>query len=33
MLRPNSPYSGVRIVVVKDSAAHCNAGFFPHIGS
>jgi sorbitol-specific phosphotransferase system component IIC len=28
MFRPNWPSSGVQ---VKDSAAHCNAGFFPHI--
>jgi sorbitol-specific phosphotransferase system component IIC len=31
MFRPNWPSSGVQVVIVKDSAAHCNAGFFPHI--
>jgi hypothetical protein len=29
MFRPNWPSSGVQVVVVKDSAAHCNAVFFP----
>jgi hypothetical protein len=29
MFRPNWPSSGVQFVVVKDSAAHCNAVFFP----
>jgi hypothetical protein len=28
MFRPNWPSSGVQIVVVKASAAHCNAIFF-----
>jgi hypothetical protein len=31
MFRPNWPSSGVQIVMVKDSAAHCNAVFFPFI--
>jgi hypothetical protein len=31
MFRPNWPSSGVQCVVVKDSAAHCNAVFFPLI--
>jgi hypothetical protein len=31
MFQPNWPSSGVQVVVVKDSAAHCNAGFFPPI--
>jgi hypothetical protein len=31
MLWPNCPYSGVRVVMVKDSAANCNAVFFPPI--
>jgi hypothetical protein len=29
MFRPNRPSSGLRVVVVKDSAARCNMGFFP----
>jgi hypothetical protein len=29
MFRPNWPSSGILVVMVKDSAAHCNAGFFP----
>jgi hypothetical protein len=29
--RPNWPSSGVQVVTVKDSAAHCNAVFFPPI--
>jgi hypothetical protein len=28
MFRPNWPSSGVQVVVVKDSAAHCNAVSF-----
>jgi hypothetical protein len=31
MFRPNWPSSGVHVVMVKVSAAHCNAGFFPPI--
>jgi hypothetical protein len=31
MFRPNWPSSGVQVVIVKDSDAHCNAGFFPPI--
>jgi hypothetical protein len=31
MFRPNWPSSGVQVVVVKDSIAHCNAVFFPPI--
>jgi hypothetical protein len=31
MFRPNWPSSGVQFAVVKDSAAHCNAVFFPPI--
>jgi heme exporter protein D len=31
MFRPNWPSSGVQVVMVKDSAAHCNAVFFPPI--
>jgi hypothetical protein len=31
MFRPNWPSLGVRVVTVKDSAAHCNAVFFPPI--
>jgi hypothetical protein len=31
MFRPNRPSSGVRVVTVKDSAAHCNAVFFPPV--
>jgi hypothetical protein len=31
MFRPNWPSSGVRVVKVKDSAAHCNVVFFPPI--
>jgi hypothetical protein len=31
MFRPNWPSLGVDIVTVKDSAAHCNVGFFPSI--
>jgi hypothetical protein len=29
MFRPNWPSSGVQVVMVKNSAAHCNAVFFP----
>jgi hypothetical protein len=29
MFRPNRPSSGVQVVMVKDSAAHCNVVFFP----
>jgi hypothetical protein len=29
MFRPNQPSSGVQVAEVKDSAAHCKAGFFP----
>jgi hypothetical protein len=29
MFRPDWPSSGVQVVMVKNSAAHCNAGFFP----
>jgi hypothetical protein len=29
MFRPNWPSSGVQVVMVKDSAVHCNAWFFP----
>jgi hypothetical protein len=28
MFRPNRPSSGVQVIMVKDSAAHCNAVFF-----
>jgi hypothetical protein len=31
MFRPNWPSSGVPVVVVKESAAHINAVFFPPI--
>jgi hypothetical protein len=31
IFRPNWPSSGVQVVMVKDSAAHCSAGFFPRI--
>jgi hypothetical protein len=31
MFRPNWPSSGVQAVKVKDSAAYCNAVFFPPI--
>jgi hypothetical protein len=31
MFRPNWPSSGVQVVMAKDSAAHCNAVFFPPI--
>jgi hypothetical protein len=31
MFRPNWPSSGVQVVMVKDSAAHCNAVFLPPI--
>jgi hypothetical protein len=31
MFRPNWQDLGVQVVMVKDSAAHCNAGFFPPI--
>jgi uncharacterized membrane protein len=31
MFQPNHPSSGVQVVVVKGSAAHCNAVFFPAI--
>jgi hypothetical protein len=29
VLRPNGPSSGVQVVMVKDSAAHCNTVIFP----
>jgi hypothetical protein len=29
MFWPNWPSSGVQVVMVKDSAAHCNAVFLP----
>jgi hypothetical protein len=29
MFWPNWPSSGVQVVMVKDSAAHCNVFFFP----
>jgi hypothetical protein len=29
MFRPNWPSSGVQVVMLKDSAARCNAVFFP----
>jgi hypothetical protein len=32
MFQTNWPSSGVEVVIVKDSAAHCNAVFFPPIG-
>jgi hypothetical protein len=31
MFRPNWPSSGVQVVMVKDSTAHCNVVFFPPI--
>jgi hypothetical protein len=31
MFEPNWPSSDVQVVMVKDSAAHCNAVFFPPI--
>jgi hypothetical protein len=31
MFRFNLPSSGVQVVMVKDSAAHCNVVFFPSI--
>jgi hypothetical protein len=31
MFQPNLPSSGVQVVMVKDSAAHCNAVLFPPI--
>jgi hypothetical protein len=31
MFRPNWPSSGVQVVMVKDSAAHCNVVFFPPV--
>jgi hypothetical protein len=31
MFRPNWPSTGVQFVMVKDSAAHCNAVIFPTI--
>jgi hypothetical protein len=31
MFQPNQPCSGVQVFVVKDSAPHCNAIFFPAI--
>jgi hypothetical protein len=31
MFRRNWPSSGVQVVMVKNSAAHCNAVFFPLI--
>jgi hypothetical protein len=33
MFRPNWPSSGVQVVTVKDSAAHCNSVFFPPIAN
>jgi hypothetical protein len=29
MFQPDWPPSGVQVVMVKDSADHCNAVFFP----
>jgi hypothetical protein len=31
MFRPNWPSSGVQVFLVKASAAHCNAVFFPRV--
>jgi hypothetical protein len=31
VFRPYRPYLGLHVVMVKDSAAHCNAGLFPPI--
>jgi hypothetical protein len=31
IFRPNWPSSGVQVVMLKDSAAHCNAVFFSPI--
>jgi hypothetical protein len=31
MFQPNWPSSGVQVVLVEDSATHCNADFFPSI--
>jgi hypothetical protein len=31
MFQSNWPSSGVQVVMAKDSAAHCNAGFVPPI--
>jgi hypothetical protein len=31
MFRPNWPSSDLQVVMVKDSATHCNAAFFPLI--
>jgi hypothetical protein len=31
MFRPNRPSSGVQVVMAKNSAAHCNAVFFPPV--
>jgi hypothetical protein len=31
MFRPNWPSSGVQVVMVQDSSAHCNVVFFPPI--
>jgi hypothetical protein len=31
MFQPNWPSAGVQVVMVKDSAAHCNVVFFPPI--
>jgi hypothetical protein len=31
MFWPNWPSSGVQVVIVKNSAAHCNAVLFPPI--
>jgi hypothetical protein len=31
MFWPNWPSSGVQVVMVKDSAVHCNAVFFPPV--
>jgi hypothetical protein len=31
MFQPNWPSSSVHIIMVKDSAAHCSAVFFPPI--
>jgi hypothetical protein len=31
MFRPNRPSSRIQVVMVWDSAGHCNTGFFPPI--
>jgi hypothetical protein len=31
MFRPNWPSSGVQVIMLKDSGAHCNEGFLPPI--